>query len=45
MIAESKDANKYLKREKDGYLFVISRDTGKDWGYKFRVSNVFKKIP
>lgn len=43
MISESKEANKYLKREKDGYLFVISRDTGKDWGYKFRVSNVFKK--
>lgn len=43
MISESKEANKYLKREKDGYLFVISRDTDKDWGYKFRVSNVLKK--
>lgn len=39
MISQSKEANKYLKREKDGYLFVISRDTGKDWGYKFRVSS------
>lgn len=39
MISQSKEANKYLKREKDGYLFVISRDTDKDWGYKFRVSS------
>lgn len=43
MISESKDDNKYLKREKDGYLFVISRDKDKDWGYKFRISNVFKR--
>ena len=39
MISQSKEANKYLKREKDGYLFVISRDTDRDWGYKFRVSS------